>query len=41
MCGAVARNAAIVAGGWKNAQIYIIERAKKISSCKQHSEDVV
>jgi hypothetical protein len=41
MSGAVILPAATVAGGRKNALIYIIKRAKKMCSGKMHSEDVV
>jgi hypothetical protein len=41
MCGTVILIAVIVAGRRKNAKIYIIERAKKMSIRRKHSKVVV
>jgi hypothetical protein len=41
MCGSVILPTAAVVGRQKKSQIYIIEQAKKMSSGKKHSEDVM
>jgi hypothetical protein len=41
MHGAVILPAATVVGGWKNTQIYIIKRAKKMCSGKCNSQELL